>query len=262
MDWKTLCERLTNSIWASIKPVIGTAEAAIKMEKYKKSTKKVDVLAEDVVIEYLKKEKIDITLLSEEVGELQIGAKSKYTLVLDPVDGTTNAVRGLPFFTTSIAIAKGNKFEDLVFGYVRNYLADEIFYVDQNRAFFNNKKCSSSSCRSPYGALVSLYSYRNVNYEQIRKIIKKIGKMRLFGAVSLELMYVGCGLLDGLIDLRGDLLVTDIAAGILFLKSSGGTATNVKGFNFEGKLDMNERYSILATGNSKLHSKFLKIINN
>ena len=261
MDWKTFCDRLTNSIWTSIKPIIGTREAAARIPKYKKNTKRIDALAEDLAIDYLKKEKMDIRLLSEEIGELLIGSRPKYTMVLDPIDGTTNAVKGLPFFSTSIAIAKGDKFEDLVFGYVKNYLANEVFYVNQNGSFYNGKKANSSSCTSTYKALVSLYSYSQVNYDQIKRILRKIGKMRLFGAVSIELVYVGSNLLDGLIDLRGGLLVTDIAAGILFIKRAGGLVTTVEGVNFNGKLDMNERYSILATGSSKLHQKFLKIIN-
>jgi len=265
INWKLTCDGLTDYIWASIKEIVGTEEAAIKigdLDKYKKDTKKIDILAEDVVINYLKKEKMDISLLSEEIGEIQIGSKSKYKLILDPIDGSTNAIKGLPFFSTSIAIAKGNKIEDLIFGYVRNYLPHEIFYVNQNSAFFNDKKCGSFSCNSLNKALISFYSYGNVNYELIRKVIRKINKMRLFGAVSVELCYVGSNKLDGIIDLRGDLKITDIAAGILFVINSKGVVTDRIGNEISGKLELGEKYSIVAAGNRDIHNKFLKMINS
>ncbi|NVM52759.1 MAG: hypothetical protein HWN66_03565 [Candidatus Helarchaeota archaeon] len=260
LDWKSFCEKITDSIWKAIKPIVGTDEASIRIKKYKKDTKKIDVIAEDIVIDQLKKEKMDVTLLSEEIGKLQIGSDPKYTIILDPIDGTTNSVRGLPFFSTSIAVAKGNTFEDLIFGYVKNYLTGEIFYVNQNGALYNDKECKSSTCTYLNKALISLYSYSNVNYNLIRKILSKIRKMRLFGAISIELMYVGCNILDGLVDLRGDLLLTDIAAGILFIKKVGGMVSRANGDQFIGKLDMNERYTVLAAGNEVLFNKFLKII--
>ncbi len=260
LDWKLFCENLTDSIWNVIKHLIGTEEAALRVKHYKKNTKHIDLSAENAVIDYLKKENMNVTLISEEVGELQIGSKSEYTILLDPIDGTTNSVRGLPFFATSIAIVKGMRFEDLIFGYVKNYCTGEVFYANQKGAFYNGIQCGKSSNKTLNRAVISLYSYSNVNYDIIRKILEKISKMRLFGAIAIELMYVGCNKLDGLIDLRGDLLITDIAAGILFLKKTGGVVTDINGEEFMGKLSMNNKYSIIAARNKDLHKSFLEII--
>lgn len=260
IDWKIFCDRLTDSIWNATQSLIGTEEAAIKMKKYRKNTKKIDAVAENTVIDHLKKEKMDVILVSEEIGEIQIGSKPKYTIVLDPIDGTTNSIRGLPFFATSIAIAKGKLLKDLIFGYVRNYLTGEVFHVNQKDAFYNDQKCQGSTCKTLGRALISIYSYSNVNYEIIRKILMKIRKMRLLGAISVELMYVGCNILDGLIDLRGNSLITDIAAGILFIKKAGGVASQSNGEEITGPIDIHERYSIVAAGNKELYKNFIKII--
>jgi myo-inositol-1(or 4)-monophosphatase len=261
MDWKFFCDRLTDAIWIAIKDKVGTEEAATKVARDKKNTKKIDALAEDTVIDYLKKENMDVTLLSEEIGEIQIGGSPKYAVVLDPVDGTTNAIKGLPFFSTSIAIANGKRIEDLVVGYIRNYLTGEVFYADESGAFQNDKKCASSSCNVLRKALISIYTYNNVDYRVLRRILMKIGKMRLFGAISLELAYVACNRLDGIIDLRGDLKISDIAASILLLEKAGGICSDMDGNEFMGNLDMNEKYTIVAGGNQVLYDEFMRILD-
>jgi len=261
MDWKFFCDRVTDAIWEAIKETVGTEEAATIVVRDKKNTKKIDALAEDTVIEYLKKEKMDVTLLSEEIGEIQIGSSPKYAVILDPVDGTTNAIKGLPFFSTSIAIAKGKRIEDLAIGYIRNYLTGEVFYVDEGGAFQNGKKCASSSCGVLRRALISIYTYNNVDYRVLRRILMKIGKMRLFGAISIELAYVACNKLDGLIDLRGDLKISDIAASIILVKKAGGICSDMDGNSFTGNLDINEKYTIVAAGNQVLYDAFMQILD-
>ncbi len=262
MDWYSFCMQLTDAIWNVTKPLIGTDDAAQKIKKGNKNSKKIDILAEDTVIQYIKQENLDVNLLSEEIGEIQIGMTPKYTIILDPIDGTTNAIKGLPFFSTSIAIAKGNLIKDIFFGYIRNYLTNEIFYVNQNGAFYNDRQCISSSCTNISRALISLYSYSIVNYQQMRKILNTVRKMRLFGAISIEISYVGCNKLDGIIDLRGDLLITDIAAGILFLNKAGGVISDANGNEISGELDRDKGYSVIAAGNQVMHENFLKVIRS
>jgi len=262
LDWLNISKILTNYIWEKIEPILGTKEAATLIKRYKKNTKEIDVIAEDTVIDYIKDKGLEIKLISEEVGEIEFCTAPKYTMILDPIDGTTNAVKGLPFFSTSIAIAKGETIDDLMFGYVRNYLANETFYVNQEGAFYNNKKSRSSTCKLLGNALISVYSYSYVNYNSIRRILDKIRKMRLFGAISLELTYVGCSKLDGLIDLRGHLKITDIAAGILFLKKAGGVYTDAYGEALSEKLNIETGYSLIASSNELLHQKILNTLND
>jgi myo-inositol-1(or 4)-monophosphatase len=261
LNWLNICETLTSSIWEGVKPILGTRDAATFVKRYNRSTKKIDAIAEDTVINYIKDNKLEVTLISEEVGELQFGSAPKYVIVLDPIDGTTNAIKNLPFFSTSIAVAKGKTIGELVFGYVRNYLANEVFYVDQRGAFYNGRKCVSSQSKLLANALVSVYSYSYVNASLIQKILKKLRKMRLFGAISLELTYVGSNKLDALVDLRGHLKITDIAAGILFLKKAGGVYTDAYGNPLTEKLDINAGYSLIAAGNENLHQRILKTLN-
>ncbi|MHA1264795.1 MAG: inositol monophosphatase family protein [Candidatus Helarchaeota archaeon] len=260
IEWQTFCEKLTDNIWKAVKPLVGTANAGQRILRYHKKTKKIDACAEDVVINYLREKHLDIALYSEEIGEITFGTAPQYSMILDPIDGTSNSLRGLPFFSTSIAIAKGSRVEDIIFGYIRNYLTGEIFFGDQTGAYFNKTRMKSSTNRPLNQTLVSLYSYNSVNLQLIKKILRKIRKMRLLGAVSLELAYVGCQKLDGLIDLRGDLLVSDIAAGMWIVQQAGGVVTDADGKVISGKIDITQGYSLIATGNKVLHQEFLNII--
>lgn len=88
----------------------------------------------------------------------------------------------------------------------------------------------------------------------------KIGKMRLFGAISLELAYVACNKLDGLIDLRGDLKISDIAASIILIEKAGGICSDSFGNPISGNLDINEKYTIIAAGNQVLYDNLWRIL--
>ena len=260
MDWKFFCDQLTDAIWIAIKDTVGSSDAATKILRDNKNTKKIDALAEETVIAYLKKENMDITLLSEEIGEIQIGTSPKLTMILDPIDGTTNAIKGLPFFSTSIAIANGKTIEGLFIGYIRNYFTGEIFYANETGAFYNDKRCEASSCMELRRGLFAIYTYNNVDFSILRRILMKIGKMRLFGAISLELAYVACNKLDGLIDLRGDLKISDIAASIILIEKAGGMCSDSFGNPISGNLDINEKYTIIAAGNQVLYDNLWRIL--
>ena len=101
-------------------------------------TKYIDKLAEDVALKVLKKADPSLNLLSEEAGFLDFGGD--YTAVLDPVDGTRNACRGIPFYSVSLAVGKTH-LSDVVLGIVKNIPTGELFLAEQGQgAFFNNHR--------------------------------------------------------------------------------------------------------------------------
>ena len=88
-------------------------------------TKYVDKLAEDVAIKFIKKADMGINILSEEAGFLDFGGE--YTFVLDPVDGTRNAYRGIPFYSVSLGVGK-SRLSDVEYGIVKNIPTGEVFF--------------------------------------------------------------------------------------------------------------------------------------
>ena len=101
-------------------------------------TKYVDKIAEDAAINYLNKSKIKVNVLSEEAGFIDNGAE--YTFVLDPLDGTRNAYRGIPFYSVSIGVGK-KTISDVEYGIVKNIPTGDVFTAEKGfGAFYNNKK--------------------------------------------------------------------------------------------------------------------------
>jgi len=100
-------------------------------------TKYIDKIAEDVAIKLLKKSETKVNLLSEEAGFLDFGGK--YTFVLDPVDGTRNAYRGIPFYAVSLAIGT-SKISDVEYGIVKNIPTGDVFVAEKGHGAFLNGK--------------------------------------------------------------------------------------------------------------------------
>jgi len=100
-------------------------------------TKYVDKLAEDVAIKFIKKADMGVNILSEEAGFLDFGGE--YTFVLDPVDGTRNAYRGIPFYSVSLGVGK-SRLSDVEYGIVKNIPTGEVFFAEKDYGAFLNKK--------------------------------------------------------------------------------------------------------------------------
>src|SRR4030042_506314 len=100
-------------------------------------TKYIDKLAEDVALALLKKSDLKVNLLSEEAGFVDYGGK--YTFVLDPVDGTRNAYRGIPFYAVSLAVGK-SRMSDVEYAIVKNIPTGDTFISEKGHGAFYNKK--------------------------------------------------------------------------------------------------------------------------
>ncbi|WOF16195.1 bifunctional fructose-bisphosphatase/inositol-phosphate phosphatase [Methanoplanus sp. FWC-SCC4] len=257
MDFKKFCDGIAKEVSDTINPLIGTKEAAkiVMMGADGTPTKKIDKLAEDIVINYLLETAFCKTLISEEAGCRDMGGQSG-TIYLDPLDGTHNAVTGNPFYALSIAYAEDNMIKK---AYVNDLAHNESFYAEKGKgAFFNKKKVKISNTRLLENSTISIYG-KKFEPETIVKIGEKIRRWRLYGASALEICYVGCGRLDGFVDIRNTLRVTDAAAGILFCKEAGGTVTDKDGCEIKFSNDVSQGRCLVAT-NGLIHKKVIEYL--
>ena len=210
-------------------------------------TKFVDKFAEDVAVDVLNKSKLKVNLLSEEVGF--IDNKGKYTFVLDPIDGTRNAYRGIPFYSVSIAIGKKNM-KDIEYGIVKNIPTGDVFTAEKNfGAFFNNKQIRVPDV--PDKELLSSLALGK-NYDKYTLRLAKKDKVRSLGSASLEMCMVALGALDYYVIGKEYIRVVDIAASSLILREAGGVVTNILGEDLDMPFDLNERSSVVAACNRHL----------
>ena len=216
-------------------------------------TEYIDKITEDIAIRYIKKSRIPINILSEEAGYLDMNGD--YTFVLDPIDGTRNAIRGVPFYATSLAVGR-DTLDSVEYGIVLNIPTGDIFIAEKNLGtYFNNRQVFAPDHPSS-SILSSLDLGRNVD-DLTLQFVKK-NKVRALGAASLEMSMVAIGAIDFYMMGREYLRVTDIAASTLIVREAGGVVTNCNGEKINMPLNLDERTSIIAACNEGLIKNILK----
>ena len=167
-----------------------------------------DKNTEKVLINELTKNKKKYSILSEEIGFIK-NDDNDYVWVIDPIDGTTNFLHGIPHFCISI----GLKFKDeIISGIIFDPIKNEIFYAEKNQgAFFNNHRIRVSKRKNLDECLFAT----NKNGLSSSDL-----NARIFGSAALDLAYVASGRIDGYF--QNDLNLWDIAAGTLIVKEAGG----------------------------------------
>ena len=171
-----------------------------------------DKKTEKVLINELTKNKKKYSILSEEIGFIK-NDDNDYIWVIDPIDGTTNFLHGIPHFCISI----GLKFKDeIISGIIFDPIKNEIFYAEKNQgAFFNNHRIRVSKRKNLDECLFAT----NKNGLSSADL-----NARIFGSAALDLAYVASGRIDGYF--QNGLNLWDIAAGTLIVKEAGGIVNN------------------------------------
>ncbi len=239
-------------------PDLGTGAGGDKM-------KLVDLAAEKAIVEVLLKHGASFTLVSEESGIKEYGNRPKNCYVtVDPIDGTTNLIRGLPFFCSSVAVSNKPLLSDVHAGMVTD-LFHGITYtaVKGKGAFRDGDKISTSTITSLGEAVIGLdlnsYKVKQIA-PQVSELIQETKHIRHFGANALELCFVAEGLTDAFVDIRGKLRTTDVAAAFLVLKEAGGTISTPEGKLVDVPLDPKNTLIFVASGNSQIHKAILSSI--
>jgi myo-inositol-1(or 4)-monophosphatase len=227
--------------------------------------KPVDLAAEKGIVEVLQQSSISFTLISEESGVKEFGKKPKRCYVtVDPIDGTTNLVRGLPFYATSIAVSTKPALSTVFAALVTDLAHDTTYTALEGKgAYRDGEKIDSSTRGSLEEAVVGLdlnsYKVKEIA-PQLTELIQKTKHIRHFGANALELCYVADGTTDAFIDIRGKLRTTDMAAAFLIVREAGGTVTTPAGDALEVKLDPKQKVKFIASGNTQIHKAILSLV--
>ncbi len=215
-------------------------------------TKYVDKIAEDAALNFLEKSKLKVNILSEEIGFVDLGAD--YTFVLDPIDGTRNAFRGIPFFAVSLAIGK-TKMSDIEYGIVKNIPTGDVFTAKKGYgAFLNKKRIGVPDV--PDKELCSSLALGK-NFDKLTITLAKKEKVRSLGSASLEMCMVAIGALDFYVVGKEYIRVVDIAASTLILREAGGIVRNIFGEELDLPFNLDERTSVVAACSEKLIQKII-----
>ena len=267
-DWQQILDECKNNVQTAIKPCL----KSLKMPQPNLGVgaggdlmKPVDLAAETAIVEILKGHDVSFTLISEESGIKKFGSEPHECYVtVDPIDGTTNLVHGLPFYASSIAISQKPEITDVYAGMVVDLAHDVVYTAFKGRgAFRNGKKIKTSQVVSLDDAVVGL----DLNTYKAKEIIPKVTAfivntkhIRHFGANALEICFVADGLTDAFVDLRGKIRTTDVAAGFLIVKEAGGIVSTPDNQILNVKLDPTQKLSFIASANLEIHRKIVSLV--
>lgn len=195
----------------------------------------IDRAAEDTIIGILKKAYPDHAFLGEESGkhESKGNTSTQYEWIIDPLDGTTNFLYGIPHYAVSIALKKDGKLDQAV---IYDPMKDDLFYASRGGgAFLNKRRIRVSKRLSLSNALLTTgipylpeHSGNVDNYfNTMKALIIDTAGVRRPGSASLDLAYVAAGRYDGFWEFA--LHEWDIAAGVLLVQEAGGLVGDLKG---------------------------------
>lgn len=223
---------------------------------------KADRAAERTIYDELLAARPDWGFVLEEAGTIE-GAPGKPRWIVDPLDGTSNFLHGIPHFAISIAVQEprldGNGWGDVIAGLIYQPITDESFWAEKTRgAWLHDRRLRVSARRHLDEALIAtgIPFAGHGNFADWTRIYQAIGPnvagIRRFGSAALDLAWVAAGRYDGFWE--ADLKLWDSAAGCLLVREAGGFVTN-----FKGQSEAICAAEVLA-GNDALHSRLHKLI--
>lgn len=255
---KSLCDGTAEAVATAIRSMVGDPKSGVvvTMGADGTPTKSIDRAAEDAVLSKLKESGIGFRVLSEEIGETVIGDRPEYFLHLDPLDGTFNAIQGIPFYSLSIFLTK----DGCSFGYVCDLVRSLKYYAEAGRGAFAEPggRIETSRTSNLNDFSISAYTIRP-NTTRIVKIGDKVRRIRTLGSTSLELCYVASGRLDAFVDVRGMLRAVDVAAGMLIVQEAGGAVTDASEKKLVLGKNMWQRTDLIAS-NGLAHKEILNLL--
>ena len=200
-------------------------------------------------------------VLSEEAGFR--GEEGADTLaVVDPLDGSSNFARGIPFYCTSVAVVEGNTLEDIVVGVVRDLVTGDVYHAVRGRgAKKNGAPVRASRVNDVSRAVIGIDISRGSSelVARLGPLIGAAGRQVHFGANALELSRVSDGTIDAFVDVRGKIRITDLAAAQLVAAEGGGVISDAQGRELEAVFDLEHRLSFVASANVRLHREILRL---
>ena len=214
-----------------------------------------DKKVEKILIDELQKAKPNYSILSEEVGEIKNDESFRW--IIDPIDGTSNFLHGIPHFAISIGLEHNS---EIICGIIYDPIKDEMFTAEKgNGSYLNNQRIRVSSRSKLKNCIIFTGGPKHgskdneLALEEYKKFSSKtLVPIRKMGSASLDMAYVAAGRCDGF--WQRNLNYWDIAAGIILIKEAGGFVTD-----FNGNDTYIEKKTILAT-NSRINKEMIEVL--
>jgi myo-inositol-1(or 4)-monophosphatase len=220
----------------------------------------VDKSAEDIILAVLDESGEPLTVISEEAGEKNFRGGGRRVLI-DPIDGSRNAVAGIPFFCTSLAVADGDSVGNIELAYIVNLVNGDEFWAEKGRgAFQNGDRIHTQQDEVFYLTAYEAQAPRS-DIPRIIPLLAESRKTRCLGATALDLSYLAAGAISVFAN-PSPSRSFDFAGGWLLVKEAGGVFTDTNGEPIDSVgIGLKKSVPLLAAGNRRLHEKALELLH-
>jgi len=257
MPWLDLCRELVADIRVELErmPTREEREKVLGRGEGGDETTQIDFAAEQAAVRRL--EALDVpgfTLVSEELGERVFGAGGPMRVVLDPIDGSINAKRGIPFFSVSLAVAEGDRMSDVFFGYVYDFGSGEEWTARRGEgAWLNGEPLGAVKPKNEIELLSFEATETTMIAEQAPSVVGLAKRLRIMGSLALSLCHLAAGRVDAVCSLKPARSI-DVAAAQLLVREVGLALEFVEGDTsfLDSALDLESRSRIAAAGTEEL----------
>ena len=262
-DWLDVCRHCVTDIRAVLErqPTRFEREPVLRRGEGGDDTTAIDQAAEDAVVARLNALDEDFVLVSEELGERVFGAGGPRRVVLDPIDGSVNAKRGIPYFSFSLAVASGDTMADVELAYVYDFGTGEEWTAEiGNGARLGRQLLEAPPPKETLEILCFEGTTTQAIAERVQGLVGVAGRIRVMGSLALSLCHLAAGRVDAVCSLKAARSV-DIAAAQLLVRERGLAIELVDDPPFaSAPLDLVTRSRVVAAGSDALVSAVATVL--
>ena len=263
-DWLATCRAAVEDVRGELldlpsraerEPVVGAGEGGDE-------TTAIDAAAERVIVSRLEATGEQFELVSEELGEKPVNGGGSTYVVVDPIDGSLNAKRGIPFFSLSLAVADGPTMGDVHLGYVYDFGSGEEWTAKRGEgAFLNGAQLGEQRPKERIEILSFEATLTSSVADKAANVVGLAYRLRIMGSLAISLCHLAAGRVDAVCSLKGARSV-DIAAAQLLVRECGLAIDLPEAPPFlEAPLDIEGRSRVVAAGTPELCKELFAAIS-
>ena len=249
-------QEASEKIYENVKGMAGTDRAAgdFGVGAGGDISRNIDIIAERTVLDHLRDANLECVVLGEECGRVAISDNPRGYVIMDAIDGSANAVRGVPFFCSSLAFATENRLSSITDAVITDLSNGDMYWASEGGGSFLNGTKIHVHDKKPIYKIVGVNISGAVTemIQRMQPIFEQHNHIRHFGANALEMAFFARGLIDVYVDLRCKIRVQDIAAGYLIAKEAGGLLLDSNMKPLDADLDYKTRISFIAAANQDI----------
>jgi myo-inositol-1(or 4)-monophosphatase len=259
--WEKLLAEATSRVQRSVSAVAANGGRGVVVGKGAAGDKTLlaDLKAEEELSRALLRIE-GVKLLSEESGNLG-DPLSRTLLVIDPLDGSSNFERGLPFYCTSVALVEGRGLMGVRLAMVRNLVNGDVYYAAKGGGASKNGRRISTAKEGKLGKSVldaDLSGTPGATIAGLIPLLAGFKRVVHYGANALEMCLLAEGKIDAFVDVRGRMRVTDIAGGYLIAREAGATVSLTREPQSAPELSLEPRFNLIVSANQSIHRAIMR----